>query len=295
MSEIILISDTSCDLPKSLVSEYQVKLVPFYVTFDTETYYKEITDLSVSKFYEILRKDKIFPKTSLPSINDYMEIFSPLAEQGKSIICTCLSSHFSGSYNSAVNARELILENYPHAQIAIINSLNATGGQGLLVQEIGRMIADGIAFETIVDIANKLRESARIFFFVETLDYLEHGGRIGKAAALLGTMLSVKPLIYLQDGLLFPSGKVRGTKKALAKVVENTLEYLGSHGKDYQYLIAHADNLEYAHILHEGLQTALNETISSDFSFIGVTIGVNTGPDAGGICLIKKYETLLDK
>ncbi len=295
MSEIILISDTACDLPESLIHEYHINLVPFYVSFDQETYYKEIADLSIAKFYEIMRRDKIFPKTSLPSINDYMETFTPLVDQGKSIICICLSSHFSGSYNSAVNARELILENYPNAQIAIINSLNATGGQGLLVQEVGRMIANDIPFDTIVDTANKLRESARIFFFVETLDYLEHGGRIGKAAALLGTMLSVKPLIYLQDGLLFPSGKVRGTKKALAKVLENTKDYVGDHAKDYNYLIAHADNLEYANLLQEGLSTLLNTNISSDFSFIGVTIGVNTGPDTSGICLIKKYETLLNE
>ncbi|WP_069997393.1 DegV family protein [Cellulosilyticum sp. I15G10I2] len=295
MSEIILISDTACDLPESLINEYHIKLVPFYVSFDKETYFKEIADLSVAKFYEIMRKDKIFPKTSLPSINDYMETFMPLIEQNKNIICVCLSSHFSGSYNSAVNARELILENYPNAQIAIINSLNATGGQGLLVQEIGRMIADDIPFATIVETANKLRESARIFFFVETLDYLEHGGRIGKAAALLGTMLSVKPLIYLQDGLLFPSGKVRGTKKALAKALENTEAYVKDHANDYNYLIAHADNLEYAHIMREGLSTLLNISVPNDFSFIGVTIGVNTGPDAAGICLIKKYETFLNQ
>ncbi len=294
MSEIVLISDTSCDLPQNLIEQYHIKLVPFYVTFDMETYYKEITDLSVAKFYEIMRKDKIFPKTSLPSINDYMEIFTPLVEQGKSIICVCLSSHFSGSYNSAVNARELILENYPNAKIAIINSLNATGGEGLLVQEIGRMISDNIPYDTIVDTANKLRESARIFFFVETLDYLEHGGRIGKAAALVGTMLSVKPLIYLQDGLLFPNGKVRGTKKALAKVIETTKEYVGDAADDYNYLIAHADNIEYAQVFHEGLSQTLNVDVPVNFSFIGVTIGVNTGPDAAGICVIKKYETLLN-
>ncbi|MDF2612758.1 MAG: DegV family protein [Clostridia bacterium] len=295
MSEIALLSDTACDLPQSLINEYHIKLVPFYVSFDQETYYKEIIDISISKFYEMMREEKIFPKTSLPSINDYMEIFTPIIKEGKSIICVCLSSHFSGSYNSAVNARELILENYPDAQIAIINSLNATGGQGLLVQEIGRMIANNIAFDTIVDTAHKLRESARIFFFVDTLDYLEHGGRIGKAAALLGTMLSVKPLIYLQDGLLFPSGKVRGIKKALAKALENTKEYVGNDSSSYHYLIAHADNLEYAHIMQQELSSLLNTPITSDFSQIGVTIGVNTGPDAGGICLIKKYEMILDK
>lgn len=294
MSKIVLMSDSSCDLPLTCINKYEIEIVPFYVSFDTENYYKEIEELSIEDFYKRIRSEKIFPKTSLPSINDYYERFKTHIEAGNSIICVTLSNHFSGSYNSAVNARELILENYPNAQIEIINSLNATGGQGAFVLEIGRMIMDGLNYTTIIETALKIRDTARIFFFVETLDYLEHGGRIGKAAALLGTMLNVKPIIYLQDGLLFPSGKVRGTKKAIAKILEITKEHVGEHANDYHYLIAHADNTEYATIIKEGIEKNLGITIPEDFCFIGATIGVNTGPDVGGICLIRKYETLLN-
>lgn len=294
MSKVVLISDSSCDLPLSCTNQYEIEIVPFYVSFDAENYYKEVTELSIPDFYQRLRSEKIFPKTSLPSINDYYERFKSHIETGNSIICVTLSNHFSGSYNSAVNARELILENYPNAQIEIINSLNATGGQGVLVLEIGRMIKDGLDYDTIVKTALKLRDTARIFFFVETLDYLEHGGRIGKAAALVGGMLNVKPIIYLQDGVLFPNGKVRGTKKALAKVLEVTKDYVGEHASDYHYLLAHADNIEYASILKEGIEQNLGITTLEDFCLIGTTIGVNTGPDVAGICLIKKYEKLLN-
>lgn len=293
MSDIVLISDSSCDLPESLVHAYHVEIIPYYVSFDQENYYKEITELTIPDFYKRLRSEKIYPKTSLPSINDYLEHFTPFIEAGKSVICVCLSSHFSGSYNAAVNARELILENYPNAQIEIINSLNATGGQGTLVQEIGRMIAHNLPFEKIVEIAYKLRDAARIFFFVETLDYLENGGRIGKAAALLGTMLNVKPILYLKDGLLFPGGKVRGTKKAIAKILEITKEYVEDAPQDYNYLIAHADNIEYAHILQQELSKSLSVSIPVDYCFIGTTIGVYTGPDVSGVCLIPKFEKYL--
>ncbi|PHV71671.1 EDD domain protein [Sporanaerobium hydrogeniformans] len=293
MSEIVLLSDSSCDLPELLVKEYNVQIIPFYVSFDQTTYYKEITELTIPDFYAKLRKEKIFPKTSLPAINDYVETFKPLVAAGKSIICVNLSAHFSGSHNAALNARELILENYPNAQIAIINSLNATAGQGLLVQEIGRMIADGLPFDTIVQTAEKLRESARIFFFVESLDYLEHGGRIGKAAALLGSMLNVKPLIYLQDGLLFPGGKVRGIKKAMAKLIEDTAKYIAGQPEAFHIAFAHADNLKYAEQLAKDLSSALGVTFNNPYTLIGTTIGVNTGPDVGGICLIKKYEQYL--
>ena len=293
MSEIVLLSDSSCDLPSSCLDQYHIEIIPYYVSFDYEHYYKEIIELSISDFYQRLRAEKIFPKTSLPSINDYYEHFKPHIEAGKSVICVTLSSHFSGSYNAAVNARELILENYPNAQIEIINSLNATGGQGVLVLEIGRMIQNGLDFETILNVIPKLKETARIFFFVETLDYLEHGGRIGKASALLGTMLNVKPLIYLQDGLLFPNGKVRGTKKALAKILEISKEYVGDEADKYQYLIAHADNIEYATVAKAGLEAELGVSTLADFCFIGTTIGVYTGPDVVGVCLIRINETIL--
>lgn len=292
MSEIVLMSDTACDLPLTLINKYDIKLIPFYVSFDADTYAKEIVDLSIATFYETMRKDKIFPKTSLPSVSDYVDAFTPIVKNNQKIICVCLSSHFSGSYNSAANARELILEHYPDAQIAIINSLNATAGQGLLVQEIARMIEKGISFDIIIDTAEKLKESARIFFFVETLDYLEHGGRIGKVSALIGTMLNIKPIIYLQDGILFPLGKVRGTKKALSKLLEHTADYVGQHAKDYNYFVVHADNIEYANTLHTGLYETLNIEASQEFPIIGATIGVNTGPDVGGVCLIKKFESI---
>lgn len=293
MSNIVLMSDSSCDLPGALIHEYNVEIIPYYVSFDQENYYREITELPLTEFYKRLRAEKIFPKTSLPSINDYVECFTPHVEAGKSIICVCLSGHFSGSYNAARNAYELILENYPNAQIEIINSLNATGGEGALVQEIGRMIADGHSFEQIVKTAYTLRDHARIFFFVETLDYLEHGGRIGKASALLGTMLNVKPIIYLQDGLLFPAGKVRGSKKAFTKVIELTKEYVGNQADQYNYLIAHADNKDYAENMRQLAQAELGVSISDQYCFIGTTIGVYTGPDVVGLCVVPKYENYL--
>lgn len=293
MSEIVLISDTSCDLNSNTVAKYNIQLVPFYVSFDQTEYYKEIVELPLSDFYKRMREEKIFPKTSLPSINDYYETFRPFTESGKSIICVCLSSHFSGSYNSAVNARELILENYPNAQIEIINSLNATGGQGQIVTEIARMIENSIDFDIIMNTIPKLIEKARIFFFVDTLDYLEHGGRIGKASALLGTMLNVKPIIYLQDGQLFPVSKVRGKKKALAKVLELTKEYIGDTPENYNFIIGHADNEDEAANITAQFYEAIGDYTPEYYFFIGTTIGVNTGPDACGVCIIPKYETLL--
>ncbi|MDA3733919.1 DegV family protein [Niameybacter massiliensis] len=293
MSEIVLITDTSSDLSDTIVKEFGITRIPFYVSFNQVDYFKEIVEMPIKDFYTKMRESKVFPKTSLPSINDYLEVFTPLAEAGKSIICVCLSGYFSGSYSSAVNAKEIILENYPNTQIAIINSLNATGGQGLLVTEIGRMIQDGLEFDQIIDLTDKLIEKARIFFFVDTLDYLENGGRIGKASALLGTMLNVKPILFLEKGQLYPLAKVRGKKKAIAKIIESTVEYIGDRPCDYNYIVGHADNLEDANTILAGARASIAAPIPDEFFFIGVTIGVNTGPDACGICVIPKYQTLM--
>lgn len=295
MKNIVLITDTSSDLSPELADKHRITQVPFYVSFDQVHYQKEIVELSLADFYKRMREEKAYPKTSLPSINDYYEAFKPYAEEGHPILCVCLSGHFSGSYNAAVNARELILENYPNTNIAIINSLNATAGQGLLVLEIARMIEDGRSFECILETYPKLIDKARIFFLVDTLDYLEHGGRIGKASALLGTMLNVKPILYLQDGQLFPAAKVRGKKKAFAKVVELTKSYTLDAPQDYQYFIAHADNEDYAAELTAYFNETIDAPVIAPPTTIGTTIGVNTGPDACGICIIPKYETLLDK
>ena len=293
MSEIVLITDSSSDLNASFVAEHSIIQVPFYVSFNQVDYFKEGVELPVPAFYERMRQEKVFPKTSLPSITDYYQVFEPLAQQNKQILCVCLSAHFSGSYNSAVNARELILENYPHISIEIINSLNATGGQGLLVREVALMIQDGHSFETILSTVPKLIEKARIFFYVATLDYLEHSGRIGKASALLGTMLNVKPVLYLQDGLLYPIAKVRGKKKAVARLLELVQEYVADTPEDFSYVVGHADNVEESNAIFDSLSALLPVPVLSDHFLIGATIGVNTGPDACGICVMPKYETVL--
>ena len=293
MSTIVLFSDSSCDIPEALREKYNVNLIPYYVTFDQETYYKEIAELSISDFYTQMRASRIFPKTSLPSIDDYMQAFTPSVKQGLPIICVCLSSHFSGSYNAAVNARTILLEHYPNAQIAIINSLNATGGQYLLVEQIAHMIEDDLDFNSIVENAKKLRETARIFFYVDTLDYLEKGGRIGKAAALLGTVLNVKPVLFLEDGQLFPCNKIRGKKRAIHKVVDLVKQYITPHGPDdYAFALCHGDCPEDANILSAEFESVLGMDAPKPFNTIGVTIGVNTGPDAQGIACIKKYDRL---
>ncbi|NLM12693.1 MAG: DegV family protein [Epulopiscium sp.] len=292
MSDFVILSDSSCDLPDSLLKEYNIELVPFYVSFDQTTYYKERFELTIRDFYNTLRKQNVFPKTSLPSVDDYMKIFTSHIKDNKGIICFCLTSKFSGSYQAAVNAKNILLEEYPEAKIEVINSIQATAGQGLVVLQAAKMRKAGYSMEDIVKKIEILKETARITFFVDTLEYLEKGGRIGKVSALIGGVLNFKPLIVVREGELIPYGKIRGRKKALKKIIEMAEEIIQDDFESYEFCIAQGDCIEEAETLKSMVETEWNIKLELPFFEIGTTIGTNTGPDAIGICFIKKYDRI---
>lgn len=292
MSDFVILSDSSCDLPDALVKEYNIELIPFYVSFDQNTYYKEKVELTIKDFYHTLRNQNVFPKTSLPSVDDYMKTFSSYIKENKGIICFCLTSKFSGSYQAAVNAKNILLEEYPNARIEIINSIQATAGQGLIVLQAAKMKAAGYSLEETIRIIESLKETARITFFVDTLEYLEKGGRIGKVNALIGGVLNFKPLIVVKEGELVPYGKIRGRKKALKKIMEMAEEIIKDDFNTYEFCIAQGDCIEEAATLRDMLEKEWNIKLELPFFEIGATIGTNTGPDAIGICFIKKYNSI---
>jgi DegV family protein with EDD domain len=290
MSDFVILSDSSCDLPDSLLKEYNIELIPYYVSFDQTTYYKEREEITLENFYHILRNQNVFPKTSLPSVDDYMKTFIKYIQDHKNIICFCLTSKFSGSYQAAVNAKNILEEEYPEAKIEVINSIQATAGQGLIVLQAAKMKKAGYSMEDIIKNIEVLKETARITFFVDTLEYLEKGGRIGKVSALIGGVLNFKPLIVVKDGELNPYGKIRGRKKALRKIIEMAEEIVQNNFDSYEFCIAEGDCIEEAEALKSMLEEEWNIKIDLPFFKIGTTIGTNTGPDTIGICFIKKYD-----
>ena len=131
-----IITDGSCDLPKELMEEKGVTVVPFYVSFDGEHYLKEVVEMGVGEFYDRMVADQnTFPKSSLPSVQDYADVFMPLAAENTAVICICITTKFSGSMQSALSAKELVQETYPDAEITVIDATVNTVLQGLLVLE----------------------------------------------------------------------------------------------------------------------------------------------------------------
>lgn len=296
--EYQIISDGSCDLDIDTLKKYDIHTVPFYVSFDGEKYDKEVEQIGIRDVYEkMVAEPKIYPKTSLPSVQNYVDAFTPYVEEGKAIICITITTTLSGSFNSAENAKEILLEDYPDAKIAVINSFGATVFQGLYAIEAAKMQQAGKSYEEVVEkIQGEMQKSARILFTVGSLDYLQHGGRIGKLAGIAGNVLNLKPMITLKGGAIESSGLARSRKKSKAKCIELLREYFDENGSspdDYVYAVGFGYDKEEGEAFKEEVDEVLQELGTSEKAKlvqIGATICVHTGPYALGIGLVKKWS-----
>ena len=197
-----IITDSSCDLSPELVKEKQLHVVPFYISFDEENYFKENEEIKVHEFYQkMVDHPDVFPKTSLPSVEDYMDAFTPYLQQKIDIICICITTKFSGSYNSASTARDILLEDYPDAKITVIDATVNTVLQGILVLEAVRMKEDGLSYEEVIEEIDRIKGTGRIIFTVGNMDYLIHGGRVGKVMKVAVNALKIRPMIILKSAM----------------------------------------------------------------------------------------------
>lgn len=293
-----IVTDGSCDLPPELCREKEIKVVPFYVSFDSENYVREIVDMPIREFYEQMVADPAtYPKSSMPSVQDYIDVFTPIVKAGKAVICICITTKFSGSYQSAMNAKEMVLENCPDARITVMDSTVDTVLQGIFVLEAARMYEAKLPYEKVVRELDAIKSTGRIFFTVGSIDYLKHGGRIGKLAGLAGSVLGIKPLITLKEGEIFPSGVSRSRKKSLEKVYELLWQYLQEvHAEPdtYSICVGYGYDIEEAEAFREGAVAYLNAkgySIASEELLkyqIGATISVHTGPYPLGFGVLKK-------
>lgn len=298
MSETFqIISDGSCDLPLELAAEKNIKVVPFYVSFDGENYAKEIVEVGIRDFYQkMVDNAKLFPKSSLPSTQDYIDAFMPFVEAGTPIICICITLKFSGSFQSAMNARNIILEDYPEAKIAVIDSTLDTVCQGIYTLEAVKLRDAGLSFEETGEKLDALKDTGRIFFTVGGVEYLVHGGRIGKVAGAAVSVLGIRPIITLKEGEIFPSGIGRSRKGTVAKCTELLINHLKTVDdyKNYSYCIGFGydeqEALAFRRDTVEKLTAAGFPLTEEDFPLyqIGATIAVHTGPHPLGYGVVRK-------
>ena len=295
--KVQIVSDGSLDLSQEITKEHDIEVVPFYESFDSETYQKEMVELGVRDFYnEMVEHPDVFPKSSMPSVDDFYQVFEKSVKEQIPVICICITRKFSGSLQSATVAKEMIEEEYPDAKITLIDSTVNTVLQGLFVLEACRLRDMGLGYEEIVEKILPIRETGRIFFTIGSIDYLRHGGRIGKLAGIAAGALGIKPMITLKEGEIFSSGLARNRIKSMKKVVDMTKNYLDeidAKPGEYNFCFVYGYDYDEAVRFREMIKDLIKERLGIDeigIYQIGATIGVHTGPYPLGVGIIKKAE-----
>ena len=289
-----IISDSACDLSQTYIKENDVTIVPLSVSFDGENYYRDNIDISRNDAYQkMIDNPNLYPKTSLPSVELYYNTFREYVEQDIPVVCFTISTILSGSYNSAKNAMDMIMEDYPNAKLYVINSKQNTVTQAQIVDQMVRMRDANVPLDEALEKINKVIDSARIFFTVGSLDYLQIGGRIGKVAAA-ASKIDVKPVIIMKDGDISLGGIGRNRNKLKKKVLAVANKYLSENNKeDFVVSVGYGYDASEGVSFMDDVEEVLGVKLQSSTNVaIGIITGTHTGPHAIGLGVVKKYETV---
>lgn len=273
---VAIVSDTCHYLRPELVAENQLHLVSLYVHRQTEVRREsEIDDYDA--YYERLRDDAELPTTSQPSIGDFLAAYEPLLEQGHEIVSIHLAAGMSGTVSTAEQAREQL--GARSERVRVIDSRTACGGEGLVALAAAAAARAGADAAAVAHRALAAREALRMWFSIDTLEYLRRGGRIGGAQAWLGSALKIKPILTV-EGEITPIERVRTSKRAFERMV-GLLEQCAREGRD-GYMVQHIQAPEEAQRLLARAQEIFG-TDPVNVSEIGPVIGTHTGPGLLGV------------
>ncbi len=209
-----IVTDSTSDLPKDIVEEYDIQVVPLTVNLG-ERNFRDYYDLSPNEFYEMLKHTDDFPTTSQPSVDEFIKTYKKFGDSDDII-----SIHISLDMSKTAQSASVALQQLPNYKVEIIDSRNVCLGLGVIVLEAAKAAKDGADAKEVIDLVHRLMSEVKVYFSVETLEYLQKGGRIGKAQGFLGTMLKIKPLLAVTDGFVTPIERVRGSGKLINRMVE---------------------------------------------------------------------------
>jgi len=278
-----IVTDSTADLPPQLAQQLGIIVVPVYVRFG-EKVYRDGVDISEDEFYQKLVDSPTHPTTSQPSPGDFADVYSKLSQETDEIVSIQVTSKLSGTYNSALQGRELA---GARCRIEVVDSLALSMGLGLIAMAAARLAAAGESLPIVMEEIRQAIPNIRLLGVFDTLKYLLRGGRIGKAKALLGSILNVKPLITIRDGELFPAGQARTRSKGIERLFE---------------LVKNALNIQEIAIVHSTTPdeaSSLRERIGSIFdkkrihtARLGPALGVHGGPGTLILALREKISSI---
>lgn len=263
-----IVTDSTADIPPSIAEALDINTIPVYVRFGRQVY-RDIIDISHDELYTRLANDPVHPTTSQPSPNDFATVYRRLLQPGDEIVSIHVSSKLSGTYNAALQGRELVEGN----RIEVFDSGSLSMGLGLTVMAAARLAKAGQGLAAVLAEVRAAISQSRAFGLLDSLKYLAKGGRVGKARALVGGLLNVKPLLLLKDGELHPSGLARNRRRGL----ERLFQYIKNAPGLREVAIVYTTAPEEAQALKERLATVLDKS-RIYISQLGPALGVHGGP-----------------
>ena len=274
-----IVTDSTCDLPRALVEANGITVVPLTVFFGDDPFLDSV-DISAEEFYERLESSKVLPRTSQPSVELFREAYERSGKGGDDVVSIHLSSKLSGTLNAASVAREEVA---PDVHVDLIDSYNVSLGLGLIVLEAAHAANSGASLADVVATARRAMDRVSVHVVVDTLEYLQKGGRIGRARSFLGSVLSIKPILRVEDGEVAPFERVRTRNKA----TERIFEIAAAMGRAKTMFVACSGPDDEARALIERLRPVLPHT-DIILGQLGPVVGVYAGPKALGIAALER-------
>jgi DegV family protein with EDD domain len=280
LNKIALVTDSTSDLNREQIEKYNIHVLPLRIIYKDREYIDRV-NISAEEVYNNLKVE--VPSTSLPSMEDIDNLFVKLKEEGYThVIAVTISSGLSGTNNSV----KLVSKNYPEMKIEVFDSLALTMAAGAIVLECGEMIFAGKSFDEIVAVLPSIRDRVKVYYVLDTLQYLVKGGRIGKVSGTIGEFLNMKPIISInKEGVYYTHTKVRGRKQSIIKLVDIVKNIL-LEGKAKVWVL-HGGAKEEGQELYKSISELSNIT-ELGFGDIGPVAGVHTGPGLLGITIMKE-------
>ncbi|NLW39420.1 MAG: DegV family protein [Tissierellia bacterium] len=282
-----ILTDSGCDLPKDIIYEYDIDVLPIIVIKDDEEYLDGVT-IEPKELYDNMRAGQVYKTAQIPP-KMFEEKFEEYAKKGENVIYIAFSSGLSSTYQTSVLVRDSLKEKYPDLNIDIVDSKSASVGFGLLVHKAAEMAKEGKSKEEILKMLDFYVQHIEHIFTVDNIEYLYRGGRVTRTQAFVGGLLNIKPILDIpRDGTLRPIEKVRGRKKVLAKMIELMKERAAKADLKNQIIgINHGDDIEGATKLKEMIQ---EEFGCSQFiiNIVGCAIGAHSGPGTLSVFFLNK-------
>jgi DegV family protein with EDD domain len=283
MSKVAVVTDSCASIPESLIQALKIHWVPYYIHRGGEVL-RDLVTIQRDSFYRWLAEATQLPTTASPGPGDYVNVYKELAEEegASEIVSIHMTSKGSGAYQAAKVAESMMHELLPNLRIEVIDTLNVSMCQGWMVIEAARSALEGRSLSDIVSQVKEMIPVTRMIQTADTLKYLYMGGRIGRAKHLVGSLLNIKPLIGMEDGVIVPLGQARSRRRAYEAMVDMVEAAIGRAGR-VKIAYVHAAAQQEADKLKSMVEARLTciESLTAELS---TALGVHTGPGTAGLC-----------